>query len=152
MSTNKIVIIVLVVIAILFAIGIGFGVKNDREPTADDEKCSPQWAKMIGSLFNPLRPKLQLDRKSFSVPSSKSQQITVPPDKNAFRIASFRLKAGSGVKIDYNREDEPLELPRDTCKKDKKDDPKQGSLAIFKEGGFLTITCIGNRNCKIELE
>ncbi len=157
MRGTRIVIIVLIVVAVLFAIGIGFGVKNDSKPTPADKICFPVWAKIFGSLLDPLRPKLQLDRKIFTVSSSKSLHISIPPDNDPFRIASFRLKAGNMATIVYypttmDEDDKKLQLPRKTCSKDKKDDPKQGSLAIFKEGGSLQISCKGNATCRIALE
>ncbi len=164
MSSTKIVLIVLIVIVVLFVIGIGFGVRNDRKPQpgekewSDEEKnCQKDWVKAFGSLFDPLRPKLKLSQKIFALSSSKSSFVALPPDKNAFRLASFRLKTGIGASIEYTpatpgEDKKKLELPRDTCKSDRKDDSRRGSLAIFKEGGSLLISCIGSTNCQIELE
>ena len=79
MSPTKIVIIVLVLIALIFIVFVARGaLRRDPEPPQPKELKStaektegPGWTAAIKDLFGSMKPKIKLERTSYSVPQNK---------------------------------------------------------------------------------
>jgi hypothetical protein len=138
------------------------------------QSCLPGWTDSLGGIFGSLRPKLNLsdlnerDRQTLSSviqpPATASLQVPEAPSsffKPSMRTATLRLVKGVRAKIVFNASSpesvekelrqQTLDLPRDKSSKDN-DDLRQGSLAITKQGGVLSITCENNVPCQLELK
>jgi hypothetical protein len=168
MSGQRIALIVLIVIASLFAAGIGAGVKNRRQDQSIDEKSArnyspPAWIDRFGELLAPLS--LGLKPEEMRAPGAgfalKGATIVVEqspvtfnlaPSDEKFRKATFLLKSGAGLKIDYEASDTDAGELRRQVWPAEKDDPNRASLVILKSGGRLKMSCDLKPPCVVELQ
>ncbi len=167
MSPTKIVIIVLVLIALIFIVFVARGAfRDDPEPPKPTELEStakktegPGWTAAIKDLFGSMKPKIKLERTSYSSPAEQK----IPADEDhAFRTATFTLSSGN-AHIEYRdntplTSDDPLremdnpqecDLPDFDAKA-----PNKCSILALKGGGTFTFKCTTQNNgpCLVKVE
>lgn len=169
MSPTKIVIIVLVLIALIFIVFVAAGaLRRDPDPPKPKELEStaektegPGWTAAIKDLFGSMKPKIKLQRTSYSSPAEEN----IAADKDhPFRTATFRLSSGK-ARIEYEdktplasddplREmDNPQECDLPNMKKGARD-PGSCSILALKGGGTFTFKCTSENNgpCLVKVE
>lgn len=162
MNSTRIAIVVLILLGVLFASTMLLTDRSNSSARGNNKDLNkmraPDWVKSFGKLLGPKTPKLKLNGSPFKFEDSL-ERIQVPPAEDDFRTATFHLKSGTGVKIEYFDETsgagedlrhQTLELPRE--KSDSDDDPRRGTLTILKAGGRLEIKDCKGGPCEVVVE
>ena len=159
MNHPKWIIVILVVVGVAFVVTTSVGVFNDdgnrvtgeeylaqrkKNPSSNrKEQKKPFWKKIVDSWTPTLKLESiqNLSSKTFKLSADQSRQFNVFGQEGVpFRIATFRIKEGSGVEITYESNDADdgdvnEELRHQPWPEDS--DPDKGSLVILEHGGTL---------------
>lgn len=152
----------LLLAALLFAaLFIGALVRGSHQPGSGARDTDfakhyqpPAWLKKPGSLFSP--PRIGLPGPTLTVRPAVPFVFDVAPSKASFRTAKLRLQEGMAIAIDYADRTEggpdalrqqSTSLPREGV-----GDTMQTTIIALKQGGTLTVRCVGLRPCLLATE
>ncbi len=166
--SHKVLLVAALIFLALFAAAIAVGQRCHDDSIAQERgqagqasrdwlthagQATPDWLKRAGKLFMAHTPRISLPATVITVPTATPLVIPVAPATATFRRARLRLLQGAQVIISYSDSTpggpDSLREQHATLPGDNPDDPLQTSIVAMKQGGTLTLRCLGPQACDI---
>jgi len=156
--SQKVFVLAMLVFAALFIGFLMLGEKKDREgdPTGANQYEAPPWLQTIGELFQSRSPGIGLPGPLLTIGPGVSLEYAVAPADSGFRSAKLVMQEGMVLDIVYvdwtaagpgQLREQRVRLPRDA-----ESGTMQTTIVAMKQGGRLTLHCLGPIPCVVKTQ